>query len=154
MSVLKLPGQPGDERLAMHPVPIKLETYVRQLDISDPAITQEERQARTEVLGMVAIMERNLAAIFPIGFTQGRMIWEVRYPRKSLFLNGPRWKSAWGAIQQNYIKNDRFKKILAIEGGRGESAIRFDKIADESVAAQRKAAKESEAQILNGEDGK
>ncbi len=151
--MIRLPGQPGDEKLVMNPVPIKLETYVRQIGLEDAGITPEERQARTEVLGMVAIMERNLAVIFPLGFNAGRLIWEVRYPVKSLFKNGPRWNSAWGAIQQNYIRNDRFKKILAIEGGRGESALRFDKIADDSVAAQRKAAKESEAQILNGEGG-
>lgn len=124
-----------DER--MMPVPVKLADYVGNLLI-DGAVSEKEKQMRIEVLGMITVMERNLATLHPLAMVQGRIIWELRYPAKSLFLNGPRHHSAWGAIVRNYTKNGKFKKILAVEGGKGDLVLEVNKVTEQSIDSNRK----------------
>ncbi len=126
------------EKEIMRPVPVKLADYVHNLVI-DASTSADEKQMRIEVLGMIVIMERNLAVIYPTAFSKGKIIWEIRYPRGSLFFNGPKHPSAWGAMVRNYTHNGKFKKILAIEGGKGDLVLDFKKITDDAVANQRKA---------------
>lgn len=128
----------------MRPVPVKLQDYLNQLLI-DQATTEKEKQMRIEILGMIGVMERNRACLHPLYFSQGRITWELKYPKGNLFFNGPKHPGAWGAMVRNYTLNKKFSRILGLEGQRDrELLIDAQKITDEAVQGQRKAANQEE----------
>ncbi len=132
------------------PVLIKAIDYMKGIRWSRLG-TPEEAIAKTEMSRMLQVYQRFGAVQQPIRtITEKkitRVLWEIRFPPNSRWKNGPQRPSAYEAMLDNFVMNDKFPGYDGPCGQPDTVLRKLDAIIDDA----RKAENQKARSILLGE---
>lgn len=121
------------EALTLHPYYIKAIDYMKSISWGKLG-TPAQAVAKAEMARMLQVYERFGAMQQPLRFTNGKVVWEVRFPPGSKWLSGPEAPSAYLAMMDNYLRNNRFPGYGALGKATDDGLRSLDRVLDDALA--------------------
>lgn len=122
----------GEQPITLLPAPIRALPYMKGISWGKLG-TPEQTVAKTEMSRMLQVYERFCAFHQPLRFKDGRTIWKVCFPSPSRWKSGPERPSAFEALLDNYVLNNRFAGYGPLGQATDDALRSLDQVLDNAL---------------------